>query len=645
MTNEELLALIRADNRRPSTHTGEGAKNSAYAKRQFRAIDDFLASIGDSLPQLNSARYMDEEGNLRGGTDLIQQTEGLANWLAPNVLLGSGIGSTITPGTARMFIGPSAKTANLDALARAEALEKAGASGADVARETGWMRAPWDGKWRAEINDSTSSPLNFRHAQGLSQKQQEKYYQLSDKVDLTKSEKSTLRKYNSIIDDVSKGRKLSDIAAHDDLFEAYPQVSSISVVKPFGEYPFYSKGEIGVSDTLYPPSRHSHALHETQHAIQDIEGFAKGGSSGPDYRRLSGEAEARLTQARANMTPEQRAAQYPYDPDYFKQATGVSLDDLITRYGDGPAMAVPDWAMAPGYEREAVDYAFKDADELMAARNKATDYAKLPVGAPEFRSAALDDLMASLESIRARNASKGLDEDMATGAIRDEIARRNAVEQLGLPEGNTAADRAKAMGYKEPAFHGTASDILAFGSNRGKSTGSVTAQSADWATNKPVVADEYADYAADLPVRDLLARQEKAERRNKWDEVDRLAQQIDTLGLTIEKGQNILPLYLRGVDFSKAIDAGGLNSEDFFELEGGLAKALNNAKGRVVTFQNLEDGGMTPATHFAIRDPSLIRSRFAAFDPKLRDSANLLAGIAGAGLGLDQLFQLLGRDQ
>lgn len=50
-----------------------------------------------------------------------------------------------------------------------------------------------------------------------------------------------------------------------------------------------------------------------------------------NYQRLAGEAEARLTQSRLNMTPEQRMAQYPYDPEYFMQATGVPFNELIVR--------------------------------------------------------------------------------------------------------------------------------------------------------------------------------------------------------------------------------------------------------------------------------------------------------------------------
>lgn len=54
-------------------------------------------------------------------------------------------------------------------------------------------------------------------------------------------------------------------------------------------------------------------------------------SAEDQYRRLAGEAEARLTQSRLPLTAEQRLAQYPWEPDYFQKSTGVPLDQLIIR--------------------------------------------------------------------------------------------------------------------------------------------------------------------------------------------------------------------------------------------------------------------------------------------------------------------------
>jgi len=53
------------------------------------------------------------------------------------------------------------------------------------------------------------------------------------------------------------------------------------------------------------------------------------------YRRLAGEAEARLTQVRMNLTPEQRLAQYPVSQ------FDVPVENQIVRYGDDVARSVP----------------------------------------------------------------------------------------------------------------------------------------------------------------------------------------------------------------------------------------------------------------------------------------------------------------
>jgi hypothetical protein len=57
----------------------------------------------------------------------------------------------------------------------------------------------------------------------------------------------------------------------------------------------------------------------------------------------------------------------------------------------------------------------------------------------------------------ARAASKALRKAPRDEAL--ETARINAVKMLGLPENNTAMDRARAMGFDTPAFHGTDTDF------------------------------------------------------------------------------------------------------------------------------------------------------------------------------------------
>ena len=48
-----------------------------------------------------------------------------------------------------------------------------------------------------------------------------------------------------------------------------------------------------------------------------------------------------------------------------------------------------------------------------------------------------------------------------------------------------------------------------------------------------------------------------------------------------------------------------------------------------VKIEGMSDLGGDMQTQWSILDPSAVRSRFAAFDPAKKDSADLLAGIAG----------------
>jgi hypothetical protein len=73
------------------------------------------------------------------------------------------------------------------------------------------------------------------------------------------------------------------------------------------------------------------------------------------------------------------------------------------------------------------------------------------------------------------------------------------VEQggLGLPVTNTAADRAKAMGFDTDLLHGTAKDFPAFDLSK---AGTNTRQAGDelgiFSTSKPFLADDYAQIAS-----------------------------------------------------------------------------------------------------------------------------------------------------
>jgi hypothetical protein len=116
----------------------------------------------------------------------------------------------------------------------------------------------------------------------------------------------------------------------------------------------------------------------------------------------------------------------------------------------------------------------------------------------------IQSLPVELQAINAKGATLNKLAQEATypqQAALDLAQQRAAlpVEQggLGLPVGNTAADRAKAMGFDTDLLHGTAKDFPAFDLSK---AGTNTRQAGDelgiFSTSKPFLADDYAQIAS-----------------------------------------------------------------------------------------------------------------------------------------------------
>lgn len=252
------------------------------------------------------------------------------------------------------FAGERAMTADRRALEQAQQMEAMGrdsvpdrfgnqpGSPEDTHVATGWHRGV-DGKWRFEIDDSQA----IVDADGL-------------RIDRQRGVPS----------------ELGQILQHPALMEAYPDLAKVKVkINPamsgIGAYHGASN-----SIEIRPPSEYakngdgslkSVLLHEIQHAIQNHEGFARGGNATearkmpefeqtlrqhmqqhdgelppwdqvkPDhpaavkaarevYRRLAGEVEARNTQRRMNMDAGERRAVPP------SETADVPRDKQIVRF-------------------------------------------------------------------------------------------------------------------------------------------------------------------------------------------------------------------------------------------------------------------------------------------------------------------------
>tara|TARA_R110000824_G_scaffold32872_1_gene105969 strand:+ start:10477 stop:12021 length:1545 start_codon:yes stop_codon:yes gene_type:complete len=159
---------------------------------------------------------------------------------------------SIAPLLAGMFGGRKAKNFDVNAMNQAEKMESAGADAETIWNDTGMFRGA-DGEWRFEISDEAATI--WRNP---------------------------------------KSETLEDTIYHPELYENYPQLRELRAadekIDSQGLYRPPSSGYGGEvitqSGTTYP-GRKSIALHETQHAIQEIEGFNKGTAPlDPNYDNL-----------------------------------------------------------------------------------------------------------------------------------------------------------------------------------------------------------------------------------------------------------------------------------------------------------------------------------------------------------------------
>ena len=130
------------------------------------------------------------------------------------------------------------------------------------------------------------------------------------------------------------GMRLADVMDYPDLYEAYPELASVTVryatMDNASGRALYGDGEheILINRNLEGEwqSIHSILLHEIQHHIQNIEGFAKGGN--PSYAR-------RLVNSRAEMGDmEARALRKHSDMELYNRIAGeIEARNVQARYG------------------------------------------------------------------------------------------------------------------------------------------------------------------------------------------------------------------------------------------------------------------------------------------------------------------------
>ena len=221
------------------------------------------------------------------------------------------------------------------------------------------------------------------------------------------------------------------------------------------------------------------------------------------------------------------------------------------------------------------------------------------------------------------------------GEIRSAIAQRNAALPiskggLGLPANNMPMDRAKAMGWDTPAYHATDADIKAFDPlKHGLASGHASANiPGTWVSGKPQVANIFAakDVRDDYPI---------ARYGNKGGGLKSI------VPYNYKENANIMPLIIRSGENMQTMKAGEGQrlifggkgddwrdtGEDFVKRYKELASPdVLKIKGHPLSELEFR------ANQYLLKNPSDIRSRFAAFDPFRRHEADILAGVGIGGM-------------
>ena len=182
---------------------------------------------------------------------------------SPNTSNTEELNAREQPETYNQFIGvPAAHrldklaktTEFMDNLTIAKEMKRAGIDDAAIWRRTGWWKAP-DKKWRMEIMDGNVDRFMI--------------YDIKD------------------LEDIPFETTLGDVYNNPELYKAYPQLENMKVIfrkkisndeNTYGKYKARDK-IIMIKNTRSAEQIQSTLLHEIQHAIQDIEGFSRGGGT------------------------------------------------------------------------------------------------------------------------------------------------------------------------------------------------------------------------------------------------------------------------------------------------------------------------------------------------------------------------------
>lgn len=283
---EESPAEVAARRMQRSVRPDGGRQEGGATKVLDRYVPHVLSGLA-SLPQ--RAFEASETRRMGGEYD---PGPGIEATLS---LMGTG-SAFAQPGAVGIFGGRLAKTADHAALARAEEMAAKGAPREQIWNETGWFQGA-DQKWRFEIPDDAAKAGRDVLSRSASHPEvyEGRFGTAVDHPDLAAAypDLSNMRVATHWAEDGGSFTPSGGVSIGTNVPENRAFLSRPSRIDgaPNIESPRYAKfGDIG-GDT-----ERGVALHEAQHAIQDVEGTARGGNPSNAMRVAEAAERARFNE-------------------------------------------------------------------------------------------------------------------------------------------------------------------------------------------------------------------------------------------------------------------------------------------------------------------------------------------------------------
>jgi hypothetical protein len=553
-----------------------------------------------------------------------------------------GIMSLLDPrmsGQLNTFAGTGAKTANKEAFALADAMKMAGATDDEILQATNKLGQPIrtgfpDGMPRFEIDDSGATTTFGRslwddqQAARLDDPDTYKAYQRYQNMPSSKIEGSA--KIQANYADVKRRLGLEDdyfsVGAnikHDDLLSAYTDVGAEKFQRGIdgGGLGEYSEQGVKIARGLRGDEAKSTTLHELQHAIQQREGFARGGS--PEGMSDAYDAlRARLHFL--EQDPGYIEASSKVDDAFEKVMRGELGEDQIRATEESVAKSYP----AYGEARQVVR-------QLGTQKQGGYEGYKRLAGEAEARL---------VQSRMNLTADQRLAEPITHGSKygfdvpeADQIVLRGDGVQQSLPtdEASRMAGAREMEMAPDDFYHGTTQDIEEFAP---KYRPQEQLGFGTHITTDPSFANEYATGGAArkgdspnvMPLKARLGNVLSADEIVKeGSEEFALAKKLAGRKFFPVKDENgVLAVYMQN-----AIDATNPKRAEKLLRDAGYDSVKYKSK---ITGRPMPGGQYSvgpQAESYTVLNPNQLRSKFAAFDPAKKDSANLMHGIGGLGAG------------